>query len=198
MDEWMTHAPDTGAWIEWMSITMAQSYDHLISTMRNPYAGKMTSLYRISPLVTGSPKHKTLSIDVALWSLYDMIQYDINILWCVISMPPPLGAGGIMFSGCPSIRPSVRLSVCPSREVSGHFPENAWREWSEILHECVSWAPSELIRLWSWSADFPFQSRDIVKNLVSLYTDVELPSPVVNQLGWGTIVRYGLYCAHAR
>ena len=23
-------------------------------------------------------------------------------------MPPPLGAGGIMFSGCPSIRPSVR------------------------------------------------------------------------------------------
>ena len=25
-------------------------------------------------------------------------------------MPPPLGAGGIMFSGCPSVRPSV----CPS------------------------------------------------------------------------------------
>ena len=23
-------------------------------------------------------------------------------------MPPPLGAGGIMFSGCPSVRPSVR------------------------------------------------------------------------------------------
>ena len=43
-----------------------------------------------------------------------------------------------------------------------------------------------------------FQSRDIVKNLVSLLTDVELPSPMVNQLGWGTIVRYGLYCAHAR
>ena len=43
-----------------------------------------------------------------------------------------------------------------------------------------------------------FQSRDIVKNLVSLLTDVALPSPMVNQLGWGTIVRYGLYCAHAR
>ena len=25
-----------------------------------------------------------------------------------IVMPPPLGAGGIMFSGCPSVRPSVR------------------------------------------------------------------------------------------
>ena len=23
-------------------------------------------------------------------------------------MPPPLGAGGIMFSGCPSVRPSIR------------------------------------------------------------------------------------------
>ena len=25
-----------------------------------------------------------------------------------VIMPPPLGAGGIMFSGCPSVRPSVR------------------------------------------------------------------------------------------
>ena len=100
-----------------------------------------------------------------------------------IDMPPPLGAGGIMFSGCPSVRPSgeswnnlfspvhgsvvpsdqpwplcgmsVRPSVCPSGEVSGHLPENAWREWSEILHVDVSWARSELIRLWSWSVDFP-------------------------------------------
>ena len=56
-----------------------------------------------------------------------------------------------MFSGCPS----VRLYVRPSGEVSGHLPENAWREWSEILHVDVSWAPSELIRLWSWSVDFP-------------------------------------------
>ena len=28
---------------------------------------------------------------------------------CII-MPPPLGAGGIMFSGCPSVRPSVHPS----------------------------------------------------------------------------------------
>ena len=104
-------------------------------------------------------------------------------------MPPPLGAGGIMFSGCPSVRPSVRslkyplltctwvrwstrptvtilrhvrpsvrlsvrLSVRPSGEVSGHWPENAWRDWPEILHADVSWPSSELISLWPWSVDF--------------------------------------------
>ena len=104
-------------------------------------------------------------------------------------MPPPLGAGGIMFSGCPSVRPSVRpkpeipsfdlymgplvhptnrnrftacpsvrpsvcLSVRPSGEVSGHLPENAWRNWPEILHADVSWPSSELISLWPWSVDF--------------------------------------------
>ena len=51
------------------------------------------------------------------------------------------------FAACPSVR--------PSGEVSGNLPENAWREWSEILHVDVSWTPSELIRLWSWSVDFP-------------------------------------------
>ena len=38
--------------------------------------------------------------------------------------------------------------------VSGHFRENAWREWPEILYADVTWLPSELIRLWSWSVDF--------------------------------------------
>ena len=38
--------------------------------------------------------------------------------------------------------------------VSGHFLENAWKEWPEILHTNVSWPPAQLIRLWSWSADF--------------------------------------------
>ena len=52
------------------------------------------------------------------------------------------------FAACPS---AVRLSVRPSGEVSGQL----WREWSEILHVDVSWAPSKLIRLWSWSVDFP-------------------------------------------
>ena len=67
-----------------------------------------------------------------------------------------------MFSGCPSVPLSVHLSearntlfppahgsvvpsdqpgpfysmsVRPSREVSGHLPENTWREWPEILHD---------------------------------------------------------------
>ena len=98
-------------------------------------------------------------------------------------------AGGIMFSGCPSLRPSVRslkyplltstwvrwstrptvtvlrhvrpsvlpsvrLSVRPSGEVSGHLPENTWREWPEILHADISGPSSELISLWPWSVDF--------------------------------------------
>ena len=87
-----------------------------------------------------------------------------------IFMPPPLGVRGIMFSGCPSVRPKPEitffhpymgplvhptnrnrfaacLSVRLSGEVSRHLPENAWREWSEILHVDVSWAPLALIRL---------------------------------------------------
>ena len=79
-----------------------------------------------------------------------------NLLQINFMMPKPLGTGGSMFSGCPSVRPSeawntlfqpvhgsvgppdqawpfcgmsVRLSVRPSGEVSGHLPENAWREW---------------------------------------------------------------------
>ena len=55
------------------------------------------------------------------------------------------------FTACPS----VRLSVRPSGEVSGHLPENTWSEWPEILHADVSRPLSELIRLWSRSVDFP-------------------------------------------
>ena len=40
----------------------------------------------------------------------------------VIVMPPPLGAGGIMFSGCPSVHPSVRLSVRPSVRPKPEIP----------------------------------------------------------------------------
>ena len=123
-------------------------------------------------------------------------QYSLPIYF-VLFMPPPLGAGGIMFSVCPPVRPSVcpsvrpsvrslkyplltctwvrwstrptvtvlrhvrpsvcpsvRLSVRPSGEVSGHLPENAWRDWPEILYADVSWPSSELISLWLWSVDF--------------------------------------------
>ena len=51
------------------------------------------------------------------------------------------------FSACPS--------VSPSREVSGHFLENAWKGWSAIWHTDVPWPSSELIGLWSRSIDFP-------------------------------------------
>ena len=36
----------------------------------------------------------------------------------------------------------------------GHFLENAWREWPEILHSDVSWQPSELISSGSRSVIF--------------------------------------------
>ena len=38
--------------------------------------------------------------------------------------------------------------------VSGHFPENAWRKWPEILHIDVSWPPSEMISSGLRSVDF--------------------------------------------
>ena len=38
--------------------------------------------------------------------------------------------------------------------VSGHFLENAGREWLQILHADVSWPPSELISSGSRSVDF--------------------------------------------
>ena len=37
---------------------------------------------------------------------------------------------------------------------SVHSQESAWKKWPEIWHD-VSWPPSELIKLWSWSVDFP-------------------------------------------
>ena len=42
------------------------------------------------------------------------------------------------FTACPSVCPSLCPSVRPSGVVSGHLPENAWREWPQILHADVS------------------------------------------------------------
>ena len=39
---------------------------------------------------------------------------------------------------------------------SGHFLGNAREEWPELWHADVSWPPSELIKFWSRSVDFPF------------------------------------------
>ena len=44
-----------------------------------------------------------------------------------IFMPPPLGAGGIMFSGCPSVRSSVRPSV---RSLKYPLLTCTWVRWS--------------------------------------------------------------------
>ena len=80
-----------------------------------------------------------------------------------LSVRPPKAWNNLFSPVHGSIGPSdqpwpfcgMHMSVRPSGEVSGHLPENAWREWSEILHVDVSWAPSELVILWSWSVDFP-------------------------------------------
>ena len=101
-----------------------------------------------------------------------------------IFMPPPLGAGWFMYSGCPSVRwfvrrfvRSARYSLCtsawvrwsirPTVSVFRHvrssvrlerFPDiswEAWGEWPEIVHADVSWTPLEMIRLWSRSVEFP-------------------------------------------
>ena len=39
--------------------------------------------------------------------------------------------------------------------VSGPLRQIVWGEWPEILHADVFWPTSELIRIWSWSVDFP-------------------------------------------
>ena len=51
----------------------------------------------------------------------------------------------------------VPLWLCKTGqfEVSRHFLENAWEEWPEFWHADVSQPPSELIRFWSCSVDFP-------------------------------------------
>ena len=98
-------------------------------------------------------------------------------------MPPPIGAGGILFSGYPSFRPTVRpsearntlfppvhwsvgpsgkplpscgLCVNPSiRRGFRAFPGESMGEWPKILHADVTWPPSELAGLCSRSVDFP-------------------------------------------
>ena len=76
------------------------------------------------------------------------------------------------FTACPSVRLSVRLSG----EVSGHLPENAWREWPKILHADVSWPSSELISLWPWSVDF-----SNFGTILTLWNESNLGFPGISQ-----------------
>ena len=90
-----------------------------------------------------------------------------EILHADVSWPPSELISSGSQSVRPSVRPSVRLSVRPSGDVSGHLPENAWRDWPEILHADVSWPSSELISLWPRSVDFFLFWRyfDLVKRV---------------------------------
>ena len=50
--------------------------------------------------------------------------------------------------------------------VCGHLMENAREEWPELGHTDISWLPSELIKFWPWSVDFPFwHNFDLVKQV---------------------------------
>ena len=77
--------------------------------------------------------------------LLEMVRSDMN----TVVMPPPLGAGGIMFSGCPSVRLSVRPSVRPSvRSLKYPLLTCTWVRWSTrptvtvLLHVRPSVRPS--------------------------------------------------------
>ena len=61
-------------------------------------------------------------------------------------------------------RVSQHLSVCPSIwEVSGHFMENAWKEWSQIWCVDVSLPPLETFWFWSWVVDFPTLDTTLIE-----------------------------------
>ena len=63
---------------------------------------KINIFYRI----WGHPKIWVCTLWQWCWGLHHSIEWKVF-------MPPPLGAGGIMFSGCPSVRPSVRSLKYP-------------------------------------------------------------------------------------
>ena len=62
--------------------------------------------------------------------------------------------------------------------VTGHFPENAWREWPEMLHTDVSWPFTELSSSWSWSVDF--------SNFGTILTLWKGPNLGLPGISWGT------------
>ena len=87
-------------------------------------------------------------IIVLIWTLQHMGARSVLLALCTVKllvsarggpadavlfvMPPPLGAGGIMFSGCPSVRPSIR-------------PSEAWNNLFSPVHGSVG--PSQILGL---------------------------------------------------
>ena len=89
-------------------------------------------------------------------------------------MPPPLGSERIMFLGSLSVIPSIYSSIQPTiTQVTnqptdflsihlsihlGSFRAFSWEHMggmARIWHADISWPPSEVIRFWSWSVNFP-------------------------------------------
>ena len=115
----------------------------------------------------------------------------------MIFMPLPLGARGIIFSGCLSIQPTLSMFFCPSIclpisltntdpfSVSVHtsiqrtfqaFPGKCIKgmAWN-LVCRCIL-TPSEMIRVWSWFIDFPNMSRPPSK-LISFWSQcIDFPS----------------------
>ena len=85
-----------GVSVEWMYVTASRGNSHWWNKQR-------VLMHR----------HQGWNVRHGLCHIYMRYLY-IYELFIAFVMPPPLGAGGIMFSGCPSIRLSVRPSVRPS------------------------------------------------------------------------------------
>ena len=85
--------------------------------------------YHVTPSLIGQTHnaewfraHDPVSCNMICLAVNISKQANSRIFPELIFMPPPLGAGGIMFSGCPSVRPSVRLSVRPSVRPKPEIP----------------------------------------------------------------------------
>ena len=122
------------------SVSNHQPY-HCLLTCLFRRRSKKTSKFRVTGLCVGNslgtgefPAQMAME-NVSIWWRHHVIVFPCglvagiyvnytNILqgyctgsgdepWFSVVMPPPLGAGGIMFSGCPSVRPSVRSLKYP-------------------------------------------------------------------------------------
>ena len=71
--------------------------------------------------------------------------------------------------------------------VSGHFPENAWREWPEILHADVSWPSSELISLWPQSVDFLALALFWLSETGQIWCFRAFPGELMEEMAWNFV-----------